>query len=157
MDKDALIAGLAQTLKAEWERMTDVALALDEQAIEQLLDSFSQRLQIGRDSLKRKFDAIRYMAALGHTAEEIKAAGQEHVVGRWNRSRQEKNYGKMVTLGWRIPGSQKVIFEREVSRVKGLLDLQTSEQMVDWLIAQLLNATDEEIKASAGEIDSQTK
>lgn len=157
---EASLQRLLVAMKAQWDSMVEIAFNLKakppfddavQRAYEVTIASLAEASKVGPESIKRKLDAILYLSCLGHSAEEIKEMGQEAAVSRWNKSRKEKTYGQTVTLGWRLPGSQKAVLENEVKRVMDLLGMTTKESYVDWWVAQMRNCTDEQIVSSAGE------
>jgi hypothetical protein len=157
---EASLQRLLVAMKAQWDSMVEIAFNLKakppfddavQRAYEVTIASLAEASKVGPESIKRKLDAILYLSCLGHSAEEIKEMGQEAAVSRWNKSRKEKTYGQTVTLGWRLPGSQKALLEQQVARVRVLLKLRTTEEWIDWLLSVLMGLTDEQIVSSAGE------
>lgn len=148
---DIFLRRLETDLRCEWEDLVELALAVPQEAILSTIESLAASCHIGPDSIRRKVEAIRYAATLGHGAEELKQMGQEKVISDFIKSRRVESYGKTVTLKWSIPGSQRQLVQDQEKRVKSLLGLQTSEQFFDWWLGQVTNATDEEIRQSAGD------
>jgi hypothetical protein len=151
LHQNSLVAGLAVLMKAEWDCMVDVALSLDQESQELLLDDLTVKLKVGRDSFQRKMNAVRYVAALGHGAEEIKEFGQEKTLSQFIKSRRQANYTDTVIMKWSVAGSQRELVQQQEVRIKGLLGIHTSSDFWDWMLAQMRNATDAEIRQSAGD------
>lgn len=144
------ILELIGQMKSEWCSLVNVTVALAPEDVEAIVPGLSVAVKVGAESLKRKMDAILYAKKLGHSVEDIVEQGQERVVSEWNQSRRQANYQKTVTMKWLVPGSQRELVQQQEARVRKILSIYTSEAWWDWLLAMVTNATDEEIKESAG-------
>jgi hypothetical protein len=152
MEKDAMssVLELIGQMRSEWSMLVSVTCALLPEDVDAVVPGLAAAVKIGPESIKRKMDAILYAKSLGHSVEDISEMGQERVVSDWNKSRRVANYQETVVMKWSVPGSQRELVQEQERRVKRILGIQTSEQFFDWWLAQMTNATDEEIKDSAG-------
>lgn len=150
-DSEVILKRLAVALRSQWESFVDLALIPIGTGQDLNYEALSQEFNVGQDSLKRRVEAIRYAATLGHSSDELKAMGQEKVLSLFIKSRRQEKYTETVVMKWSVPGSQRELVRQQEERIKGLLGLVTSESWWDWVLAQFRNATDEEILASRGE------
>lgn len=155
-DSEIVLKRLAVALRTEWESFVELALMrLSDGPGDLNYELLSERFNVGQDSLKRRVEAIRHAGTLGYSADEIKALGQEKVLSQFIKSRRQEKYSETVMLKWMVPGSQRELIHQQEGRVKKILGLVTSEQFWDFMLSVLRNATDEEIRASAGEQDAE--
>ena len=147
----AALDGFLIYARNEWLSLVDLALATPEEHVQGLVMALANKANIGVDSLKRKFGAIKHQASLGFTADEIIRMGQEKVLGGFIKARKVANYQGQVVMKWNVPGSQRELMQQQEQRIRRILGLATSVDFFDWLLGQLTTLTDEEILSSAGE------
>lgn len=152
-----LIQRLSVEARGQWRTMTELAVRLPAEQVDATAEALAASMMTGVDSVKRKLQAIKHVASLGYGAEEIFQMGQEKVLGDFGKSKRQANYTETVVMKWNIPGSQRELVQKQERRVKSLLGIVTSEDFWDWWLAQIENATDEEIRQSAGEGDAESK
>lgn len=150
---------LGEAMRKEWQSFVAASLLFSDSAeVSHHVSELSTRCLVGEESLKRKIEAIRHASSsLGYTPEEIVRMGQEKTLSLFLRSKRQEKYTETVVMKWSVLGCQRELVQQQEKRIKALLGLQTSEQFFDWLLAQLQNATDEEIKQSAGEGNAESQ
>ena len=140
----AVVAGLKF-----WEYVVDTALVTLPSAVGEVAAGMSKGGVAGKESIKSKLFAIQKVKSLGYTRDEIVAFGQEKVISMAKREARSENYTAMTRLVFNVPGSQRELVQAQVARVRSLLRL-TVEDYWDWFLAQMLAATDDDIRHSAG-------
>lgn len=147
-----LLASAASAMRSDWERLVAIGtkLAKDRDSVDQVATSLSRAGKIGADSLKRKLVAIQHMQNRGYSEIEIAAMGQAIVLAQFQKEKVTEQREKMTRLCFLIPGSQKESVQAELDRVRRVLGLSSSEQLFDFIISQLQQASDEDLKHSAG-------
>lgn len=151
---EIVLKRLAVAMRSEWASMVEMAMQLRTEELDSAVAAIAQNAKVGTDSVKRKLEAIIHARTLGHSPEEITEMGQEKILGTFIKSRRQEKYSETVTMKWMIPGSQRELVQQQEKRVKQILNLQTSESFWDFMLSVLRNATDEEIRNSAGEHDA---
>ena len=146
-----LLNETAVTLQNEWKLLVQVGYDLHSDSVEDVAKAISRRGQYGVESIKRKLHGIQKARALGHSAEDIIKLGQEKVLGMAQQERRAEKYTQTTTLIFRgIAGSQKELIQSQITRVKRILNIREAEMFWDWWLSQLMTATDDEIRHSAG-------
>jgi hypothetical protein len=149
---NALLKDAATALRADWERLVAIAVKIskDRESIDQISHALAMAGKSSQDSLKRKIFAIQHMQELGYTESEISQMGQTVVLSEHQKTKKAEKYEKKTWLKFALPGSQREIVQIEIARIAKVLNLQTSEQIWDFIMAQLQACTDEELKHAAG-------
>jgi hypothetical protein len=140
----AVVAGLKF-----WEYLVDTAIVILPSAVAEVAASMSKGGIAGKESIKSKLFAIQKVKSLGYSRDEIVAFGQEKVISMAKKEARSANYTAMTKLVFNIPGSQRELVQAQVERVRSLLKL-TVEDYWDWWLGQMMAATDDEIRHSAG-------
>lgn len=153
--KDAFSSMLkeaADALRSDWQKLVAVGikLARDKDSVEQVARALSLAGKSSQDSIKRKLLGIHHMQDLGYTEEEIAEMGQTVVLSEFQKTKKAEAYEKQTSLIFKIPGSQREIVQTELERVKTVLNIQTSEALWDFLLAQLKQCSDDELRHAAG-------
>jgi hypothetical protein len=150
---ETLATAVVKVAVEEWKLLCAAALQMPEEEVLGYCETMAIRMKTGKDSIRRKVDAIRYQRTLGFSEEEIVSKGQEKVVSEWIKSRRQATYSETVIMKWQVPGDLRERVVQEVNRISMVLDVQNSTQFFEWLVAQLSTLTDEEIIHSAGDSD----
>lgn len=140
--------------RGSWHALVDMAVLLPEDRIDGAATELSKHMRQGKDSLKRKINAILYCRQLGHSVEEIKSYGQEPVLSRYIKKTNADRYEKTTVMKWQIPGSLREITRQNMAGIAKILNLHTSEELWDFLNSVLgdLVRNPEELKHLAGEL-----
>lgn len=134
-----------------WAKLVDIALALSPKQLEKAACRLGKLSGISPKTVRRKFDAIRLAQSQGQTAEAIKKAGQEAIVGGYVRTKHNGRTDKQVALRWMVAPELRDAAHEEAWRVAKILNFRTSNEFWQWLTAVLSTATEEEIRHSAGD------
>lgn len=145
------LKSVGNDIRSEWQHLVDLALSVDKTLIDPVARGLASASKIGPDSIRRKLESIQYAQSLGHPPEDIKAFGQERVLGEYIKSKRVKTYSDSTVMKWSVPGSLRELVQQDVRRIMDVLGLYTSEEFFDWLHAQLVDLTDDQIRQSAGE------
>lgn len=140
----------ADAMAQEWRELVKLSLSLTDERVDATATTISRAAKIGFESVRRKLNAIRHAATLGYSEAEIIDQGQEQTLSIFQKGRRESTYTDKVWLKFQIPGSQRELVQQEIERIKRVLGLKDSEQVWDFMLAQLINVTDEELKQAAG-------
>jgi hypothetical protein len=145
-----LLNQAASNLRIEWENMVSVALCLEKEQVDDGADSIARAGKCGYESVRRKLYAIQHAARLGYSQEEIVSMGQERVLGDFQKKTRSDTYETQTWMKFRVQGSIRQLVTLEIERVSKVLHFKTSEMFFEWLLAQLHNTTDDELRQSAG-------
>jgi len=145
--------GSAEAMKEDWKALVRLAVSLDQdpKGIQEAATLLAFNARTGTESVKRKILAIQYSAGQGNAMEEIVAFGQEATIAAFNKSRRDEQLEQQVWLKWKVSGVIRELAQAEIDRVCNVLTLTTSEMFWQWMIAQLRNTTDPELRHAAGE------
>jgi hypothetical protein len=146
-----LCAEAATSVRSEWAKLVAVAVRIVNQ--KETVDQVAAAM----DSVKRKILAIQKMQETGFSAEEIVSMGQFQTLGHFQKGKRQDTYEQDVWMRFKIKGSQREIVTQQIDRVKKVLHLESMEDFWDWFYAQVANTTDEELIASAGMHDKDSK
>jgi hypothetical protein len=141
----------AVELRSEWATFVELATSINEDAVEATAGALSIVSKVGADSIRRKLYAVQKIKRLGFSVEEIIAMGQEKVLGDVQRARRTESYRETVVMKWSIPGSLRELVSIQQKRIMALLQIGDSTGFWDWWVAQMRNASDEDILATKGE------
>jgi hypothetical protein len=149
---NALLKDAANALRADWSRLVAIGakLAKDRDSIEQVANALAKAGKSSEDSIKRKIRAIHHMQDLGYSEPEIAEMGQTVCLSELQKTKKAENYEKKTWLKFALPGSQREVVQLELARVATILKLETSEQLWDFLVAQLQACNEEDLKHAAG-------
>jgi hypothetical protein len=149
---NALLKDAASALRADWSRLVaiGVKLAKDRQSVDQVANALAKAGKSSEDSIKRKIRSVHHMQDLGYSESEISEMGQTTCLSELQKTKRAETYEKKTWLKFSLPGSQREIVQTELARVATVLKLETSEQLWDFLLAQLRATSDEELKHAAG-------
>jgi hypothetical protein len=149
--RDSAESNLADAVKKEWEWYVFLGVSLTDEEVSAYAEQLSARLNVGKDSIKRRIDAIRYAFFTQKIpAGDIMARGQELTIGEYQKSRKKESLEKTVKLGYQVPGSLKAKLDEDMERVKGLLGIVTSEDYFDFIHSVIGSMSDDDIKQAAG-------
>jgi hypothetical protein len=154
-----LCAEAATSVRSEWAKLVAVAVRIvnQKETVDQVAAAIAKASGVGMDSVKRKILAIQKMQETGFSAEEIVSMGQFQTLGHFQKGKRQDTYEQDVWMRFKIKGSQREIVTQQIDRVKKVLHLESMEDFWDWFYAQVANTTDEELIASAGMHDKDSK
>jgi hypothetical protein len=140
--------------RGSWDALVDMAVLLPEERIDGAATELSKPMRQGKDSIKRKINAILYCRQLGHSVDEIKRYGQEPVLSRYVKKTNADRYEKTTVLKWNLPGSLREVIRQDMAQISKILDLVTSEQLFDFLHSVLVDLIrhPDELRHLAGEL-----
>ncbi len=142
--------------RGSWDALVDMAVLLPEERIDGAATELSKHMRQGKDSIKRKLNAILYCRQLGHSVDEIKGYGQEPVLSRYIKKTNADRYEKTTVMKWNVPGSLREVIRQDFSAVAKILGFVTSEQLFDFvhsIFVDLIRNPDA-LRALAGELKS---
>lgn len=147
-----MLAQATQTMRSQWQQLVEIAFALsrDRGDVEQVSHQLARASGTAEDSIKRKILAIQHAQTLGYSEEEVSKMGQTRVLSDYGKKKKQDKYEDLVWLKFQIPGSQREVARQQLDRVCKVLDLKTSEQLWDFLLAELSTASDEDLRHAAG-------
>ena len=149
--EESTLSNLERGLRLEWWAYICIASELPSESVSARAKELSERLDVGKDSIARRINAIQYAQNELHQADsEIFDAGQEATLSAYIKSRKAENASKTVTLGYRVSGDVKQLFDAEMVRIRDIANIPTPEQFFDWLVSHLSDLTAGEIRHSAG-------
>ncbi|HXP82618.1 MAG TPA: hypothetical protein VN976_22150 [Verrucomicrobiae bacterium] len=148
----SMLAEATQTMRSQWAQLVKIAFALsrDRGDVDQISHQLARASGQSEDSIKRKIVAIQYAQSLNFTEEDVTKKGQTQVLSDYGKSRKQQKYEEMVYLKFRIPGSQREVAQQQFDHICQVCEFKTSEQFIDFLIAQLSAASDDELRHAAG-------
>lgn len=142
---------LGQLMRLEWEKLVKEASTLASENVVPMAMSLSHVSGVGRASIERKLKAAQWAISEGMAPAVITGMGQEAIVSAYNKATKQEQTEQQVWLKWKVSGSVRDAVEVERDRIMKLLKFTNSEQFVVWLHAQLVGASDDEVRHSAGE------
>jgi hypothetical protein len=147
-----MLAQATQTMRSQWQQLVEIAFALsrDRGDVDQVSHQLARASGQSEDSIKRKILAIQHAQGLSFSEEDVTKMGQTKVLSEYGKSKKQNKYEDMVWIRFQLPGSQKEIVTQQFERVKKVLGLKTSEQLFDFLIAQLQQTSEDELRHAAG-------
>jgi hypothetical protein len=147
-----ILAQMTQTMRSQWQQLVTIAFALsrDRGDVEQVSHQLARASGTSEDSIKRKILAIQHAQGLNFSEEEVAKMGQTKVLSDYGKKKKQDKYESFVWLKFQLPGSQREVARQALDRVCELCAFKTSEQLWDFLIAQLASATDDELRHAAG-------
>ncbi len=119
--------------RGSWDALVDMAVLLPEDRIDGAATELAKHMRQGKDSIRRKINAILYSRQLGHSVEEIKSYGQEPVLGRYVKKTNADRYEKTTVMKWNLPGSLREVIRQDFAQVAKILGFVTSEQLWDFM------------------------
>jgi hypothetical protein len=140
--------------RGSWHALVDMAVLLPEERIDGAATELSKHMRQGKDSIKRKLNAILYCRQLGHSVDEIKGYGQEPVLSRYIKKTNADRYEKTTVMKWNLPGSLREVIRQDMAQVAKILGFVTSEQLWDFLhsiLSDLIRNPDE-LRHLAGDL-----
>ncbi len=151
---DLAATAAVKTQIGSWHALVDVAVLLPEERIDGAASELAKHMRQGKDTIKRKINAIQHCRQLGHSVEEIKGYGQEPVLSRYIKKTNSDRYEKTTVLKWNIPGSLREVIRQDVAQISKILGLVTSEQLFDFLHSIFVDliAHPDDLKHLAGEL-----
>jgi uncharacterized protein HemY len=147
-----LVNNATQKARENWDALVSIAVNIvrDKDTVENVSKALANASRIGVDSVRRKILAIQHAQSLGYSEEEIKEFGQREVLGLLEKHKKEERYEELVNLSFRIPGSLRELARQQLTRVTEIVGLNSSEELWEWITAQLTLASDEDLRHSAG-------
>ncbi len=139
-------------MREEWESLVDISLRIlqDKDTIESVATALASSAGAGVESIKRKILGIQYVHSLGRDELELKGMGQEKVLSLYGKAKKAEKYEKPVKLIFDISGSQREVVQKTLEHVKQVCGFTNSEQLWDFLNAELTQTTDEQLRHAAG-------
>src|SRR5258706_1696569 len=83
---------LVDRTQRAWADLVDISLALPEDRIDSAAETLAKNMGTRKDTVKRKMLSIRHAEQLGHSAADIKKAGQEVTPGRYVKKSNADRY-----------------------------------------------------------------
>ncbi len=145
--------------RGSWNALVDMAVLLPEERIDGAATELSKHMRQGKDSIKRKLNAILYCRQLGHSVDEIKGYGQEPVLSRYIKKTNADRYEKTTVMKWNVPGSLREVIRKDFAAVAKILGFVTSEQLFDFIhsvFVDLIN-NPQALKELAGQLEREKK
>lgn len=138
--------------RAQWRDLVIVARAIRPDQRSDAARSLSQAAGVGKTTLLRKLEALHLAMKDGLADTALIEMGQAKVLGKYVRDKKNGRQDEQVTLKWMVAPELRDGVHEQFHRIAKLLNMTTSNEVWTFVLSQLSQASDEELRHAAGEI-----
>jgi len=143
--------------KSTWADIVMLATALHPKQWDKAAKRLAEQTGGGALTIKRKFKAVAHGISKGFTIEALIARGQEAVMSAYARETKIARTEQLVAFPHRLTPSVRDGLQELYLRIGKVLKLKTYDEVTEFIIADYLTTTDEEIVHRGGESNAKEK
>ena len=137
--------------KSEWANLVPIAIALRPKQVDRAAERLAKLAGIGKSTVKRKIEAIRFKNEQGWNEQAITAAGQAPTLASYVDGKTKARTLPLVSFPHRLTKPVRDDLQEQVLRIAKVLHLKTYDEVFCFIVSQIACATDEELLHAAGD------
>jgi ribosomal protein L22 len=142
--------------RAQWAALCDIACSIEGARVDKAAKFLAERASKEKAGIKRKMEAIQFLATTGLTVDAIKAIGESKTLSQFTKAKKSERTEDLVMMKFYVSSSLKERVTEEFWRLKKLLKIKTSDDAFEFVLS-LLAVPDAETLHNAGMIDARKK
>lgn len=139
--------------KSEWANLVPIAIALRPKQIDRAAERLAKLAGIGKPTVKRKLEAIRFKAAQGWDAERIIVEGQAPTLASYVQGKTKARTLPLVSFPHRLTRPVRDALHENCLRLAKLFHFKTWDEVFEYVNARIEMDSDFEHLHAAGMLD----
>lgn len=140
--------------RLEWSNLVEIAIGISPKQIDRAAGRLAKLAGIGKNTVKKKIEAIRFKAAQGWDPETIKKAGQSETISAYVKMTVKARTEPLVAFPHRLTPPVRDAVQELCLRLCKVLAVKTYDEAFEFVVADYLGTDDVELIHRAGMVSS---